>query len=205
MRRNQQRYKNFRKFLGRLVQLPDKPAEHVIVGVDVQYWDIENLLDVHRLRDTQHRRGHLDVGEFLDDRLHLLVQNIDDLTQRLRHWAVEGLHHGHVVLAVLAASVLFQPSLRPHLSKRWRPCTVELILVQLEELSSPGNIDSELAPWSVVRGRLWQSSVLVRSGALLLPQPLRRSSARGEATDGAVAVSSAVRSQQLRVQRESTT
>ena len=133
------------------MQLPDKPAEHVIDGVHVQHWDIENLLDVHRLRDTQHRRGHLDVGDFLNDRLLLLVQNIVDLTQRLRHWSVEGLHHGHAVLAVPAASVLFQPSLRPHLSKRWRPHPVELILVQLEELSSPGHIDSELAPWSVVR------------------------------------------------------
>ena len=134
------------------MQLPDKPAEHVIDGVHVQHWDIENLLGVHRLRDTQHRRGHLDVREFLDDRLHLLVLNIVDLTQRLRHWGVEGLHHGHAVLAVLAASVLFQPSLRPHLRKRWRPYPVERIHVQLEELSSPGDIDSELAPWSVVRG-----------------------------------------------------
>ena len=32
------------------------------------------------LRDTQHRGGHLDVGDFLHDRLQLLVQNIDDLT-----------------------------------------------------------------------------------------------------------------------------
>ena len=80
------------------------------------------------------------MAEFLDDRFHLLVQNIDDLTQRLRHWGVEDRHHGHVVLAVPAASVLFQPPLRPHLSKRWRPVPVELILVQLEELTPPGNI-----------------------------------------------------------------
>ena len=141
----------------------------------MQHWDIENLLDIHRLRNTQHRGGHLDVGEFLDDRLQLLVQNIDDLTQRMRHWDVEGLHHGHVVFAVPAASVLFQPPLRPHLSKRWRPLPVELILVQLEELTSPGNIrpptgSVERRAWP----RLWQSSVLVRSGALFLPQSLRR-------------------------------
>ena len=34
---------------GGLVQLLDKPAEHVIVGVHVQHCDIENLLDVHGL------------------------------------------------------------------------------------------------------------------------------------------------------------